>query len=177
MGEINYESIIIERIKFLSAYRGITMSQLDANMDWPLSKFSKMLSGDQQINISELTALIGALQISMKDLFDSSFDFRKLLNLDSKEGMRNIFIKVAEANFSEQSEREQWNSNPDTNGFINEIMTRVFYKELNINPELCDIKINQSIISGRQLKISIFALAKAPGITRDLVMGYSFVFF
>ncbi|WP_404987505.1 hypothetical protein [Clostridium culturomicium] len=53
-------------------------------------------------------------------------------------------------------------------------MTRVFYKELNINLGLCDVKINQSIISERQLKISIFSLAKAPGITKDLVMGYSF---
>lgn len=53
-------------------------------------------------------------------------------------------------------------------------MTRVFYKELNINQGLCDVKINQSIISERQLKISIFSLAKAPGITKDLVMGYSF---
>lgn len=46
MGEINYESIIIERIKFLSAYRSITMSQLAANLDWHFSILSKMLSGN-----------------------------------------------------------------------------------------------------------------------------------
>lgn len=33
------------------------MSYLAANLDWPLSKLSKMLSGNQHINISELTAL------------------------------------------------------------------------------------------------------------------------
>ncbi|WP_404987506.1 hypothetical protein [Clostridium culturomicium] len=52
------------------------------------------------MDISELTALIRASQISMKDLFDSSFDFKNLLNIDSKEGIMNIFIKVSEANFS-----------------------------------------------------------------------------
>lgn len=58
------------------------------------------------MDISELTALIRASQISMKDLFDSSFDFKNLLNIDSKEGIMNIFIKVSEANFSKQSGNE-----------------------------------------------------------------------
>ena len=52
---------IVERIKMLMEQRGINMSDLADKCEWPVSKVSKILSGDQKISVDDLTTIALAL--------------------------------------------------------------------------------------------------------------------
>ncbi len=55
---------VVDRIKMIIDQRSINMSELAAKCDWPPSKMSKILSGDQKISVDDLVAIASALGIN-----------------------------------------------------------------------------------------------------------------
>ncbi|MGL5642579.1 MAG: MrcB family domain-containing protein, partial [Paraclostridium sp.] len=65
---------IVEKLKNTREGQGITLSELAKNLNWPVSKLSKIESGSQEVTVNELQEICESLGIDILDIMEGKIN-------------------------------------------------------------------------------------------------------